>query len=76
MTEHTRGAAPDWTAVVAAAVRAPSIHNTQPWTFSASPDRLELRLDRERARATNRSAAGARWPRSCARRGAEVPGQR
>ena len=49
MTEHTGGAAPDWTAVVAAAVRAPSIHNTQPWTFTASPDGLELRLDRERA---------------------------
>lgn len=39
----------DWTAVVAAAVRAPSIHNTQPWLFSAGPDRLELELDPERA---------------------------
>lgn len=39
----------DWADVVAAAVRAPSIHNTQPWIFVAGPDRLDLRLDRERA---------------------------
>jgi nitroreductase len=39
----------DWTRVVAAATRAPSIHNTQPWRFSAAPDRLEVFLDRERA---------------------------
>jgi hypothetical protein len=39
----------DWTDVVAAAVRAPSIHNTQPWLFVAGPDRLDVRLDRERA---------------------------
>jgi len=38
-----------WTAVVAAATRAPSIHNTQPWRFTASGDRLELHRDRERA---------------------------
>jgi nitroreductase len=39
----------DWAQVVAAATRAPSIHNTQPWRFAATPDRLELHLDRERA---------------------------
>ena len=39
----------DWAEVVAAATRAPSIHNTQPWRFAASADRLEVHLDRERA---------------------------
>jgi nitroreductase len=39
----------DWTRVVAAATRAPSIHNTQPWKFTAAGDRLEVFLDRERA---------------------------
>ena len=39
----------DWAEVVAAAVRAPSIHNTQPWIFVAGQDRLDVRLDRERA---------------------------
>jgi nitroreductase len=39
----------DWVQVVAAATRAPSIHNTQPWRFTASPDRLEVFLDRERS---------------------------
>jgi nitroreductase len=39
----------DWTRVVAAATRAPSIHNTQPWRFVASPDRLQVFFDRERA---------------------------
>jgi hypothetical protein len=38
-----------WTAVVAAATRAPSIHNTQPWRFTASGDRLEVHRDPERA---------------------------
>ncbi|MGY1762774.1 Acg family FMN-binding oxidoreductase [Geodermatophilus sp. SYSU D00779] len=38
-----------WTAVVGAATRAPSIHNTQPWRFTASGDRLELHRDQERA---------------------------
>jgi nitroreductase len=39
----------DWAQVVAAATRAPSIHNTQPWRFRGSADRLEVLLDRERA---------------------------
>jgi nitroreductase len=39
----------DWTRVVAAATRAPSIHNTQPWRFTAGPDRLEVFFDRDRA---------------------------
>ena len=39
----------DWAEVVAAATRAPSIHNTQPWLFVARGDILELHLDRERA---------------------------
>jgi hypothetical protein len=38
-----------WSQVVAAATRAPSIHNTQPWRFVAAPDRLEVYLDTERA---------------------------
>ncbi|RZQ65930.1 Acg family FMN-binding oxidoreductase [Amycolatopsis suaedae] len=33
---------------LAAAVRAPSPHNTQPWCFRVGPDRVELRLDRDR----------------------------
>ena len=39
----------DWAQVVAAATRAPSIHNTQPWRFRASGDRLDVFLDPERA---------------------------
>jgi nitroreductase len=39
----------DWAQVVAAAVRAPSIHNTQPWAFVAHGDRLEVSFDRGRA---------------------------
>jgi hypothetical protein len=35
--------------VVAAATRAPSIHNTQPWRFVASPDLLQVFFDRKRA---------------------------
>ena len=30
-------------------VKAPSIHNTQPWRFTASAERVELHFDRERA---------------------------
>ncbi|MCZ2821099.1 hypothetical protein O2V63_12220 [Modestobacter sp. VKM Ac-2977] len=37
-----------WTQVVEQAVRAPSIHNTQPWAFTASGDRLEVRRDTTR----------------------------
>ena len=39
----------DWAQVVAAATRAPSIHNTQPWRFVARGEALEVHLDRERA---------------------------
>jgi nitroreductase len=38
-----------WAQIVAAATRAPSIHNTQPWRFVAGPDRLEVHLDTDRA---------------------------
>ncbi|MCW2637155.1 MAG: hypothetical protein JWQ99_3522 [Blastococcus sp.] len=38
-----------WGQVVAAATRAPSIHNTQPWRFTASAERLDVHFDRERA---------------------------
>ena len=39
----------DWVQVVAAATRAPSIHNTQPWRFAATPERLDVFLDPDRA---------------------------
>jgi len=39
----------DWVPVLEAATRAPSIHNTQPWRFTAGPDRLEVHLDTRRA---------------------------
>ncbi|MCW2579177.1 MAG: Nitroreductase family protein [Blastococcus sp.] len=38
-----------WTDIVTAATKAPSIHNTQPWVFTASPDRLEVATDPGRA---------------------------
>lgn len=38
----------DWARVVASATRAPSIHNTQPWRFVASPDRLHVFFDPDR----------------------------
>jgi hypothetical protein len=39
----------EWTRVVEAATRAPSIHNTQPWLFRVDGDRLEVRTDPSRA---------------------------
>jgi nitroreductase len=36
------------TAAVDRAVRAPSLHNSQPWQFVVGPDRLEVRVDRGR----------------------------
>jgi nitroreductase len=39
----------EWAQVVAAATRAPSIHNTQPWRFTAVPDRLDVFLDPDRS---------------------------
>jgi nitroreductase len=38
-----------WTGIVTAATRAPSIHNTQPWLFASRPDRLEVYTDPARA---------------------------
>ena len=35
-------------AALAVAVRAPSIHNTQPWAWRLDPDGLVLRADRTR----------------------------
>lgn len=39
----------EWAQIVTAATRAPSIHNTQPWLFTASPDRLVVYTDPARA---------------------------
>jgi hypothetical protein len=39
----------NWERVVEAATRAPSIHNTQPWSFTASGDVLGVHTDPERA---------------------------
>lgn len=36
-------------AVLTVAVRAPSIYNTQPWSFRTTPTTIELRADRSRA---------------------------
>ncbi|RBY79072.1 nitroreductase [Blastococcus sp. TF02-09] len=39
----------EWAQVVEAATRAPSIHNTQPWRFTATADQLDVFLDPARA---------------------------
>jgi nitroreductase len=56
----------DYRAAVAAAVRAPSLHNSQPWRFRVRGDALEVRLDPQRRLAASdptgwaaRIAAGA-----------------
>ncbi len=38
-----------WARVVESAIRAPSIHNTQPWRFTATADQLDVFLDPARA---------------------------
>jgi nitroreductase len=38
-----------WSRVVEAATRAPSIHNTQPWSFTVTGDGLDVRTDPARA---------------------------
>jgi nitroreductase len=38
-----------WAQVVGAATKAPSIHNTQPWRFTARADQLDIFFDRSRA---------------------------
>jgi nitroreductase len=38
-----------WSRVVEAATRAPSIHNTQPWSFAVTGNRLDVRTDPQRA---------------------------
>lgn len=34
--------------VLAAATRAPSLHNSQPWSFRITPERIEIHLDHDR----------------------------
>jgi nitroreductase len=40
---------PQWEPIVEAATRAPSIHNTQPWQFTATEYQLDVFYDRDRA---------------------------
>jgi nitroreductase len=50
----TRGLQPDeLERVIAAATRAPSVNNTQPWRFAADGDALELRADLRRGLAVS-----------------------
>lgn len=39
----------EWARVVETATKAPSIHNTQPWRFTATSDQLDVHLDPARA---------------------------
>jgi hypothetical protein len=41
--------------LIATAARAPSVHNTQPWRFKASPDAIELYADPRRKLRTDRT---------------------
>jgi hypothetical protein len=38
----------DYPAAIGAAVRAPSLHNSQPWRFRVGPGRIEVRVDPDR----------------------------
>ena len=51
-TDAARPSLGEIEAVVALAIRAPSIHNSQPWRFVLTPDALELWADRRRQLAT------------------------
>jgi nitroreductase len=51
----------DYSAAIAAALRAPSLHNSQPWLFRRSGDEIEVRLDPfRRLPATDPTGWGAR----------------
>lgn len=48
-----RSTAPHWFSLVAAAVQAPSSHNTQPWLFVVNDDTVDVVEDRRRALPVN-----------------------